>query len=723
MRRLLVAGFALGLSVATLGLAPAVAHATPPPPTQSLAVAGTDVGMYPAFDPSIQRYGITTDDATAGTVTVTATTTDPAGSVWVDGQPAATSTASSTGVVASTTVNGLASGDEISVFIDDSAGTAVYSLIYLPAGFPTLTATSSQGIAPGDVFMTLTNFSGTSTSYETAVDNNGVPVYVRADPAPDVPLDFKRQPNGDYSVYRTPSPTHGRSGGEVVELDSEFREIAAYQTDGGLVNTDGHDSILLPNGDRWLLATQPNPTTADLDAIIQEQAPDGTVLFQWSTADHVDRSLDTMVPPTDHDYAHINSISLMQNGDILASFRHLDQVMEIATSAHDGFSKGDVVWRLGGRRSTFTFPNDPDDGPCAQHAASQLPNGDILLFDDGSESINGSPLLCLNQDDTTGPAIARPQTRISEYSLDTANDTATLVWSYQIDGQATNFAGSAQRLSNGDTMIGWAASNQSSVASEVDQDKNTVWNLTDNGGLFTYRAFRFLAPDTIPPDVDVSQPASGARYVFGQHVNSGFSCTDRGGSSLQSCNGSTVEGAAINTSVPGAHTFTVVAEDGAGNTTTVTRTYHVGLPPAHYQPDALVKAAGNAGFVGGNIYGGAARQHVDATISRVGKSATVYLRLQNDGNRADRFAVKGTAGGRLFTIAYLSGARTITKPVTAGTFTTPSLEPGQVFSLRLTVTRTARAKPRHHLTVTVTATSQHVTSRHDSVAATVRALR
>jgi hypothetical protein len=313
---------------------------------------------------------------------------------------------------------------------------------------------------------------------------------------------------------------------------------------------------------------------------------------------------------------------------------------------------------------------------------------------------------------------------VSEYHLDTDTDTASLVWSYQVDGQSTTFAGSAQGLSNGDTLVGWAATNEKDeVATEVNADKDVVWNLTDSNGLFSYRALRFDAPDAISPVVDVTRPTPGATYAFGQTVASGFSCTDQGGSTLQSCQGPVAEGGVIDTATPGTHTFTVVAKDGAGNTTTVTRTYHVGQPPAHYQPDALLKSSTATVFIGGNVYGSAASQSVSETVARAGQSAVSEVRVQNDGNRNDRFAVKGSAGNRKFTVAYFAGAKNITKQVLNGSYTTPSLAPGAEFRLRVKVTRTGKAQRGDVRTVMLTASSVHGPTKHDSVAAIVRAVR
>jgi hypothetical protein len=345
------------------------------------------------------------------------------------------------------------------------------------------------------------------------------------------------------------------------------------------------------------------------------------------------------------------------------------------------------------------------------------------VFDDGSVSVNGSPLLCVDPNDPTGPTIARPVTRVAEYSLNQVNHTATLVWSYSVPGRLTSFAGSAQRLSNGDTMVGWAADNQPALATEVNAAGNPVWELDNNAGLFSYRALKFAAPDAIPPVVNITAPADHATYPFGQKVNSDFSCTDRGGSNLQTCSGPVVEGGQIDTSTPGRHNFTVVATDGAGNTTTLTRTYTVGVPPASYQPDGLIKRIPGGRYVGGNVYGGISKQRIKESIAKSGHVALAEAKFQNDGNRVDRITITGSAGTAKFAVVYLVNGVNVTSQVVAGTYKTPSLEPGQAIQMRIRVTRTNAAKVGNSRTVKLSAKSLTAPAKHDSVATTIRATK
>jgi hypothetical protein len=667
-------------------------------PTHTVTVAGAGVATYPPFDPAIARYAVTTTEATAGTLTVTASTSDPSGKVYVDGRLAPDG---------SRTLTGLEEGDEVSVFVVDSAGVARHSFVYLPVGFPTLTRVDGPGVTdadlgPGLVLMTLGLWLEPSPFFEVAVDANGVPAVVHTTTRS---LDLKRQPNGHFSVSRD-TTTPGRTGTALVELDARFRPVASYETEG-LVDTDGHDSILLPDGSRYLLAYEPNADTGLVDAVIQEVGPDGAVEFQWNSADHVDPAAETV--STTPDYAHVNSIAIMADGDLLVSFRHLSAVFKVARTAHDGFAVGDVVWKLGGRDSTLSFVDDPDAGPCAQHDATELADGHILLFDNGSSTVTKA--FCVDPADRSGPVVQRPITRIKEYAVDESAGTATLVWSWQKDDRFAHFAGSAQRLANGDTLVGWAAETDATV-SEVDQAGKILWELRDpeQPAYFTYRAAKAEVPDATPPAVDVQSPVGGATYVRGQKVVASFDCTDRGGSGLQTCTAPSQAGTAIDTERVGTHTFRVEATDGAGNVSRRTRTYTV-LPD--HRLDALIRRAGRSTFIGGDLYGGSGKQRLTVRVGPHGR-VTALVRVENDGTKRERFTLTGQPGDDRFRVEYAEPG-----PGTG----VIALGPGESTTLRFRVIRRPAARVGDTLTVEVAARSTRHPAADDAVALRVVASR
>lgn len=675
----LVASFIVSTPPAPAGAADA--------PTHVLQVSGTGVGMYPAYDASIRRYAATTTQATfpsnasdpvantGASVTVTATTSDADGTVLVNGVPTTSD---------SVTVAGLDAGDEISVVFEDSGGREANAVYVLPADFPTLTATVKQpGITPGVVGLTMNQWKNNGwPAFEAAVDANGVPVWSRASLGSD--LDLKLQPNGRFSSSRPILPA-SPAGYEIVELDATFQPVATHQTTGGLTHTDGHDSVIEPDGSAVLLAYEPNAGTGLTDAVIQEVDPAGDVVFQWSSAG---LASETVQPAGTADYAHINSVQIIDEGkNFLASFRHLSAVIAIARVAHDGYQPGDIVWKLGGRDSTFTFVDDPYDGPCAQHTASQLPNGDIMVFDDGA--LLAQPL-CVDQTNPTGPAHGRTQSRVAVYHLDAGAATATLTRSYGPAGWFSWFMGSAQYIpgSADHVLVGWSAATQA-VATELDADDAPVWELvaqpsSNTAQYISYRATKFDAPDEIDPAVSVSVPAEGATYARGQVVRTAFGCTDVGGSTLQTC-GDEHPGTPLDTSVPGQHTYTVEATDGAGNLTTVERHYTVG--PAVHRPDASVQRP-DGSWLGVRDYGPLPDQTATWRTRR-GGTTTIRFAITNRGTTAERFTAEGTAGNGRIRAVYRYDGRDVTRRVVAGTWRTPSTTPGQRRVLVLEV----RVKP------------------------------
>src|SRR6476619_3351544 len=402
-----------------------------------------------------------------------------------------------------------------------------------------------------------------------------------------------------------------------------------------------------------------------------------------------------MVTAGNKDYAHIDSVAVMPDGDLLASFRHLSAVLEIARTAHDGFQVGDIVWRLGGRHSSFTFPDDPQaSGPCGQHHASVLPNGHILVFDNGSGGIDIP--LCVDPANPAGPAIDRRFSRVTEYDVSQPG-TAHLVSSYVPPGGRYNFcAGSAQRLANGNTLVGYATI-RGAVATEVDASGTAVWELKDATAVdpqpyySTYRALKFPVPDALQPVVTITGLPDGATVAAGTTVTPQVRCTDRGGSSLRSCSVTGLTGGHLDTATPGSRTWSVTARDGAGNAASVTRHYTVAASGVRGRPDAAIRLPGSA-WNGNVLYGCPSRQTVRRHLTR-GCTVLAVVRLQNDGTTVDRLRIRGTAGSRAFRVTYRAGGRDVSRAVQRGTYRTARLAPGRSGLLRVRVTapRAARA--------------------------------
>lgn len=82
--------------------------------------------------------------------------------------------------------------------------------------------------------------------------------------------------------------------------------------------------------------------------------------------------------------------------------------------------------------------------------------------------------------------------------------------------------------------------------------------------------------DDTAPSITITSPVEAATYLLGQSVTASYSCEDEaGGSGLASCTGSVATGAAVDTASVGPKTFTVNAEDNAGNQSTRQVSYQV----------------------------------------------------------------------------------------------------------------------------------------------------
>ena len=106
-----------------------------------------------------------------------------------------------------------------------------------------------------------------------------------------------------------------------------------------------------------------------------------------------------------------------------------------------------------------------------------------------------------------------------------------------------------------------------------------------------------------------------------------------------------------------------------------------------------------------------------------GDKRVAYISIQNDGTAADTFTVAANAGSATgFEVNYYVGrtSTNVTSAVEAGTFTTPSLAPGDIYRLRVkakVTTSTPRGSSIDRL-VTITADADGTTS--DTVGFTVK---
>ena len=133
-----------------------------------------------------------------------------------------------------------------------------------------------------------------------------------------------------------------------------------------------------------------------------------------------------------------------------------------------------IFWRLGGENSDFRF-EDETNKFYHQHTAQQLPNGNILLFDNGR-----------NRPEEEGGTYSRAL----ELTMNTYDRIANKVWEYIPEPQIFSpNRSSAYRLENGNTLMNFVGNPRTII--EVDNNGEEVYKAimntnTDQGSFRVY---------------------------------------------------------------------------------------------------------------------------------------------------------------------------------------------------------------------------------------------
>jgi hypothetical protein len=103
---------------------------------------------------------------------------------------------------------------------------------------------------------------------------------------------------------------------------------------------------------------------------------------------------------------------------------------------------------------------------------------------------------------------------------------------------------------------------------------------TDADGRTATKSTTYEIPDVTPPTITPRVPADGAVYEQGSFVTVDYGCSDPNGDGNFVCISNPTNGALLDTSQIGPHTFHVVAFDDAGHSSSVDIAYRVAGPPA-----------------------------------------------------------------------------------------------------------------------------------------------
>jgi hypothetical protein len=359
------------------------------------------------------------------------------------------------------------------------ADTVSYVTTDIPAYVQQLALTLSQGqFGPG--YTLLDPLASTDTTVAIAYDSIGRIRWYRVFPGT-FGADIKMQRNGHFTGALLNAGGSQVSPGKFVEFTPDGNVVTTYDVPVG--TPDFHDFWITGDSAGGYTSHMWGYTAArslDLTSLggtatansyghtLFRVSPTGQPEFAWTTWNYFSVSdwIEPTCCPPNSDFDHPNVLDFTPDSNYLISFRNFGLIAKV-----DRYT-GKKIWQIGGPQSTFAIQNDPLSFFSAQHNTHFLPNGDLLVYDNG---LRHNP----------------PHTRVVEYAIDETRKTATMVWEYEPQPLVfTPFVGSAQRLSNGNTVVGFGSVGQ---VDEIDNLNNVLgrafFTFGGKASLF-YRAYR-----------------------------------------------------------------------------------------------------------------------------------------------------------------------------------------------------------------------------------------
>lgn len=338
---------------------------------------------------------------------------------------------------------------------------------------------AGAGVAPGYVFAA--PFLGPGQYGPMIFDNAGNVVWFHPLQSGEDAADFQTQNFHGKNMltwWQGHTLQLGYGVGEDVIENANYKTVAVVKAGNGL-QADEHEFTVTPEGSAYITAYSPvqanlasagGPASGDsaLDGVVQQiDVHTGLVMWEWHSLGHVDVSESYSKTPGNpanpYDYFHINSLAVDSAGNVLVSARNTWGLYDV--DPHTGA----IIWRLGGKKSTFTLGAGV---PFAyQHNATWLPNGNVSVFDD-----EGAPPV-------------QPPSRGEFIKLDTKAKTATLAGQLirTIGPLSTGSQGDVQALPTGGAMVGWGGLPN---LTEFDAHGEIVYDAQLPAGENSYRVYR-----------------------------------------------------------------------------------------------------------------------------------------------------------------------------------------------------------------------------------------
>ena len=209
-----------------------------------------------------------------------------------------------------------------------------------------------------------------------------------------------------------------------------------------------------------------------IESILADVRTDGSVAAEWNFATilsrHMQRGGDdpTVLVRPGEDWFHMNAAAYDPRDDSIIVSSRENFVIKV------DYASGEIIWIFGDpTKYWYSVPSlrakslNLASGlyPIGQHAVSLLPDGNLMLFNDGLGSIHAPP--------GESPGESRTFSAVSVYAIDSTSQTAAERWRFDY-GQSiySPICSSAYRTADGSVLISYATADGSTHARLVGLD-------------------------------------------------------------------------------------------------------------------------------------------------------------------------------------------------------------------------------------------------------------
>ena len=411
----------------------------------------------------------------------------------------------------------------------------------LPSDFVpvSITEADTAQMADGWTFI----MAGSLQGYVYAIDETGAVRWILSEKGLGAAGSLLPLSNGNYLIGGD------KSFGQYYKYNLFELNMTGQIINEYLVNGYHHDAQELPNGNLLILANNVNGDVVE-DTMYEIERSTGAILRTWdlnsyfnvgnynNAGQHVS---DVNYGSDTHDWLHTNGMEYDEStNSVLISARHQDAVFSMSLETGDInwiLSNPDDLWPEYLKEKLLKPTDDNFEWQYGQHNISLLPNGDIMMFDNGDyRSKNTDGVL---------PA-TEGYSRAVVYRIDKESMTVSQVWQFGKElGSApmAAYVSSSQYLgenhylidfggivkdSNGNAtyniMDGVQGSSQSQIY-EVKDGKIIFHASVKRSGLHgnTYRAVRMM-PYSSTAELDLTNAGNrlGSLYRYGLAENVKF---------------------------------------------------------------------------------------------------------------------------------------------------------------------------------------------------------